>query len=246
MCAIHPSVHLARRLALRAAGCCEHFRPTHSGGAEGRLVLMRIHHTARWLSTLGATLATLALLAACAGGSPTGGVSGATATATATSAPTATTAATSTPSGYAVKVYFAQHPASDDDPSKVFAVQRTSPTLGVATYAIGQLLAGPSASEQSAGYYTPWAGALTGSSNCGGADFTITLDHRGSAPAPGVATLQFCRTTQIAGELAGARMSATAQATLLQFPNIQKAVILTSSGACFDDLSGLNRCLSAS
>jgi len=237
---------LARRLALRAAGCCEHFRPTQTGGAEGRLVIMRIHHRACWVGALGALLATLALLAACANDGPTGGVSSATATATATATSRPAATATSTASGYAVKVYFAQHPASDDDPSKVFAVQRTSPTLGVATYAIGQLLAGPSASEQSAGYYTPWAGALTGASNCGGADFTITLDHRGSAPVPGDATLQFCRTTQIAGELAGARMSATANATLLQFPNIQKVVILTSSGACFDDLSGLNRCLSAS
>ncbi|HEY7974814.1 MAG TPA: hypothetical protein VID72_05690, partial [Ktedonobacterales bacterium] len=170
--------------------------------------------------------------------------SSATATAT-TSGATATAAATSSAGGYAVKVYFAQHPTSDNDPSKVFAVQRTSPTLGVATYAIGQLLAGPSATEQGAGYYNPWAGALSGASTCGGADFTVTLDHRGSAAAPGVATLQFCRATQIAGELAGVRMSATAQATLLQFSNIHTVVILNAAGACFDDLSGMNRCLTS-
>lgn len=194
---------------------------------------------------LGVVSLSLALVA-CAG-SPTGGVT-TTATATTTTATSAATA-TATPSGatggYAVSVYFAQHPASDNDPTKVFAVSRTSPTLGVATYAISQLLAGPSATEQSAGYYTPWAGSLTGASNCGGADFTVTLDHRGTVAAPGVATLRFCRTTQIAGELAGARMSATAKATLLQFPNIHSVVILNSSGACFDDLSGRNACLSS-
>lgn len=199
---------------------------------------------------LGAAGLLLALLALSACAATTTG--GATATATPSSVPTATTAATATsaiavtktPGGYAVKVYFSQHPASDDDPTKVFPVPRVSPTLGVARYAISQLLAGPSAVEQSAGYYTPWAGALTGVSNCG-ADFTITLDHRGTTPAPGVATLKFCRETQIAGELAGVRMEATAKATLLQFANIKSVVILNYQGACFDDLSGQNRCLTS-
>lgn len=197
----------------------------------------------RW-GAVGVLLVLLASLSACAGAS-----TGATPTATATSSATATTAATTAPTtapgGYAVKVYFAQHPASDNDPAKVFPVARTSPTLGVATYAIGQLLAGPSAAERNAGYYTPWEGALTGASNCGGPDFSIALDHRGSVAASGVATLRFCRTTQIAGELAGARMTATAQVTLLQFPNIQHVVILNAAGDCFDDLSGQNRCLSS-
>lgn len=133
---------------------------------------MRIHRAARRVGAVGAVLAALTLLAGCASG-PTTGTPTATATATTggTASPTATAAATSPAGGYAVKVYFAQHPASDNDPSKVFAVQRTSPTLGVATYAIGQLLAGPSATEQGAGYYTPWEGSLTGASNCGGAVF---------------------------------------------------------------------------
>lgn len=200
---------------------------------------------ARRFGALGALLALLASLSAC--GATSSAPPTATATATATSAATATTAATPAPTttagGYAVVVYFSKHPISESDPSKVFAVSRTSPTLGVATYAIGQLLAGPTAAEASAGYYTPWQGALSGTSNCGGADFTITLDHRGSVAAPGVATLQFCRVTSIPGELAGARMTATAQTTLLQFSNIHKVVILNSTGACFDDLSGLNLCL---
>lgn len=195
------------------------------------------------------TLALAALLTACASGpSPTTSATftpSTSATPTATPTTPITVTGTTGSGGYAVKVYFAQHPASDDDPAKVFAVKRVSPTLGVATYAVQQLLAGPTAAEQSAGYYTPWANALTGASNCGGADFTITLDHRGSVAAPGVATLRFCRTTQIAGELAGARMSATAQATLLQFSNIHSAVILNASGHCFDDLSGQDICLNS-
>lgn len=212
---------------------------------------MGIYRASARLGVAGMLLALLVALPACAG-TPTGGAgatvtpaSGPTATATTTTSATPTIAVTKTPGGYAVKVYFAQHPASDDDPTKVFPVARVSPTLGVATYAISQLLAGPTAAEKSAGYYTPWAGALTGASNCGGADFTIALDHRGTTPATGVATLRFCRETQIPGELAGARMEATAKATLLQFANIKSVVILNYQGACFDDLSGLNRCLSS-
>lgn len=200
----------------------------------------------RALTRWSAALLLAPLLAGCAGAT-TGG-----ATPTATPAPTATAThapaptATSTPSSYSVKVYFGKHPDSDNDPTKTFAVSRVSPTLGVATYAIGQLFAGPTAAEQSAGYYTPWAGIFSGSSNCGGPTFKITLDHRGPTPAPGVATLQLCKQTQLPGDLAGARASATATATLLQFSNIKKVVILNAQGSCFDDLSGMNLCLSAS
>lgn len=210
----------------------------------------RSHTLWREAGRAGAALVALtlvALLVGCASGPGAANAPTATLPPSATATPTTPAAATATTgsAGYAVKVYFAQHPISDNDPSRVFAVNRVSPTLGVATYAIQQLLAGPTSAEAGAGYYTPWANALTGASNCGGADFTVTLDHRGSAAAPGVATLQFCRTTQIAGELAGARMTATARATLMQFSNIQSVVILNSTGHCFDDLSGQNACLNS-
>lgn len=202
-------------------------------------------------ASLGLALVVALALSACGG-------SAATTTSTATPSPTASSSATTpattatatlpttpVPGGYAVVVYFSRHPDSDNTPTAVFALARVSPTLGVATYAMRQLLAGPTSAEQSAGYYTPWTGALTGSSNCGGPDFTITLDHRGATPDPGVATLQFCRQTQIAGELAGARMTATADATLRQFTNIQRVVILNVAGDCFADLKGTNDCLAA-
>lgn len=205
---------------------------------------------ARWV--VGPLLAALLVaLTACAG-TTTGGTTAtpttpATATATATVAPTAVVpTATTTPTTYPVKVYFSKHPDSDNDVNKTFPVSRVSPTLGVATYAIGQLFAGPTATEQARGYYTPWAGIFTGASNCGGPTFKITLDHRGTTPAPGVATLQLCKETQLPGDLAGARAEATADATLLQFSNIKKVVILNWQGACFNDLSGLNLCLSSS
>lgn len=188
---------------------------------------------------------TLVALTAC--GSPTAGPTPTvTPNSTATVAATATTAATVTPGSsgpYHVYVYFSRKPDSQNDPTRVFPVDRYSPTLGVATYAIEQLIAGPTASEAAAGYFSEIHGLLSGSSNCGGADFKITLDHKGPTSATGYATVQFCRTVNLPGDLAGAYISSEIAATLLQFPNNHHAVILNAQGGCFNDLSGQNLCL---
>jgi anti-sigma factor RsiW len=163
-----------------------------------------------------------------------------------TTAPTTASAvtATSTPAGYVVQVYFAHHPESDNDPTAVFAVQRISPTLGVATFALNQLLLGPTAAERAQGYYSPFDGALGSTNYCSGnQNFLLTLDHRGSKPETGTATVQFCRTVSIAGDLDGGRMKAIISKTLLQFANIKAVAILNHDGNCFDDLMGGNRCL---
>lgn len=161
--------------------------------------------------------------------------------------PTATTApAVSATSGeYPVKVYFARHPESDSDPTAVFPVQRVSPTLGVATFALTQLFAGPTVSEQAQGYYSPFDGALGMTNSCSdpSKDFMLSLNHRGSTPEQGTATVTLCRAVSIAGDLDGARMKAMITSTLLQFPNIQQVVILNHDGQCFDDLRGGNQCL---
>ncbi|MEO7001206.1 MAG: GerMN domain-containing protein [Ktedonobacterales bacterium] len=194
----------------------------------------------------------LTILTACSSGSGSssgsGGGSSGSATATATTA-TATTApaatATTAPSSgpYPVKVFFSKHPQTDSNVNAVFAVQRQSPTLGVATFAIQQLIAGPTTAESSQGYFTELPASLSGASNCGGADFVITLNHKGTTPDTGTATLQFCRTTQLAGDLTGGRIAAEITATLTQFPSTQHVVILTKDGSCFNDLSGANMCL---
>ncbi|HLY30254.1 MAG TPA: hypothetical protein VKQ36_04455 [Ktedonobacterales bacterium] len=198
-----------------------------------------------WLAALiGVALAAL-MLAGCSSTSGTGTTGGSSSSATPSPVATGAPTATATPGGgsYAVNVFFSKHPASDNDPTKVFAVTRSSPTLAVATYAIQQLIAGPTAGEQTAGYYTELHGALSGASNCGGADFTITLNHRGSRAETGTATLQFCRMTSLPGDLSGSRISAEIDATLTQFPSTQQVVILNYTGSCFDDLRGGNVCL---
>lgn len=139
---------------------------------------------------------------------------------------------------YPVKVYFSKHPDSDNAPRAVFAVDRTSPTLGVATYAVSQLISGPTASEKAAGYYTPLEGALSGPSTCSGADITATLDWNRTKPEMGTVTLQFCRAVRGLGDTGAIVARNEITRTLTQFPAIKNVVIVYKDGSCFDDLIG--------
>ncbi len=160
--------------------------------------------------------------------------------------PTATAPAPPSPAKtYPILVYFSKGQASLGDPHAVFPVRRVSPTPAVATYAIEQLIAGPTPAEKTAGYFTELTTVLHRSepSSCDGADFRLTLDHRGGTPEPGTATLQFCRPMTSPGIGADARITAEITRTLTQFASITKVIILNLHGDCFGDLSGLNRCL---
>lgn len=165
-------------------------------------------------------------------------------------------AATPTPSATAstqttVKVYFSKHPESDSDPTAVFAVTRvytlahTPVGNDLPSFALEELLKGPTQAEQSQGYYTPFSGALALMSNCSGEfrDFDLFPDQRGTKAEPGTVTLRFCRRVDIRGDLDGPRMKAEATQTLLQFSQFKNVVILDWQGNCFDDLSGQNLCL---
>lgn len=187
----------------------------------------------------------LTALAAC-GAAQT---SGTPATPTATTAPTATASATSTPgtsgvTGYPIKVYFTRRSDSENNFNAVFPVDRVSPTAQVAPFAIQLLIAGPTPEERSAGYYSELNGLFSGPSQCatgpapiGGPDFTLAQN------AQGTATLKFCRTTASPGIGADARVLAEIRATLLQFPEIKKVVVLNIGGHCFGDQTTQDLCL---
>jgi hypothetical protein len=167
--------------------------------------------------------------------------------ATTTTAPSTTTA--TSPAGYPIQVYFSKFQDSLNNFNAVFPVNRVSPTTAVATFAIQLLIAGPTLSERNAGYFSEFNSILTGPSSCsapyptGGPDFTLTLNMKGSTPAPGTATLRLCRATSSPGIGADARILAEINATLKQFSNIKNVVVLTQAGHCFGDESGLDRCL---
>jgi Sporulation and spore germination len=152
---------------------------------------------------------------------------------------------------YQVKVFFSRFPESvSADFSTVYPVDRTSPTIAVGTFALQLLIAGPTLTEQQAGYFTELNTLLSGASNCsaprpvGGPDFTLALDKKGTVTEPGTATVKFCRSLTSPGIGADARVKAEISATLKQFPNIKQVVILTKNGHCFADESGKDFCLS--
>jgi hypothetical protein len=166
-------------------------------------------------------------------------------------APTATNPSlTATPTPSPVLVYFSKNPESLNDPTAVFPLQRVAPNSAVATYAIQQLIAGPTLEERGAGYFSELNSLFTGPSTCsngsnptGGPDFTLTLNKKGSTTEQGTATLQFCRPTSSPGVGADARVTAEITKALTQFSTITKVVILLRNGHCFGDESGLDRCL---
>jgi hypothetical protein len=162
---------------------------------------------------------------------------------------TSTTSASVPPSSFPIKVFFSRFPDSLKKFNAVFPVDRSSPTIAVATFSIQLLIAGPTLSERSAGLFSEFNSILTGPSRCsaphpiGGPDFTLALNMKGSKPQQGTATLHLCRATSSPGVGTDARILAEINATLKQFSNIQKVVVLTQNGHCFGDTSGQDRCL---
>ena len=155
-----------------------------------------------------------------------------------------------TTASYPIKVFFSKSPDSlQTNFNAVYPVKRTSPTIAVATFSIQLLIAGPTLSEQQAGYFSELNTMLSGPSNCtgglpvGGPDFIITLNMRGTLPQAGTATIKFCRNLNSGGIGADGRVQAEITATLKQFANIKSVVILTKDGHCFGDGSGKDFCL---
>ncbi|HEX9036374.1 MAG TPA: GerMN domain-containing protein [Ktedonobacterales bacterium] len=191
-------------------------------------------------ATLATLLATLALgLSACAltttPSSPT---------------PTATTAtATPTTGGTLIKVYFSKDPDSLTTYGPVFPVDRVSPSADLKTSALQLLLAGPTVEERAQGYFSELNSILTGPSHCwaphpvGGPDFTLTMNMKGTTPEQGTVTVTFCRQTRSGGIGTDARITFEINATLKQFSDVTKVVILTVANTCFGDQSGQNACL---
>lgn len=139
-----------------------------------------------------------------------------------------------TPETYPVNVYFSKKPDSDNDPGKVFAVSRTSMDSGVATFAVKELLKGPTEAEKAAGYFTT-VRLRNVESNCNGQDFMLNISE-------GLATLRFCRTFDHLGVVADGQADSEIKATLKQFNTVEKVIILNNNNKCEFDLSGLELC----
>src|SRR5579859_2429836 len=149
----------------------------------------------------------------------------------------------STTGHYPVKVYFSKVNATNYD--DVTAVNRISPTLSVGTFAVEQVVAGPTQAEKDQGLFSQLHDSINGQSNCvgqnavGGSDFLLTLNKKGNVNEQGTATLQFCRDINSPGVGSDARITIEISTTLKQFSSVKKVVILRKDGHCFGDESGL-------
>ena len=134
-----------------------------------------------------------------------------------------------------VQVFFASNPASYSDPTFVVPVIRLTTRADVATFAIEQLIAGPSQSESARGLFAPIR--LTGWSNCTGRDFMLSI-----AQGRRVATLEFCRRVSSSGVGDDILIQTSIRRTLRQFPTVSSVIILTENSRCFGDVSGADTC----
>lgn len=202
--------------------------------------MKRIHTGAPHLA-----LALMALLALTLSACTLGG-----ATSTPTPATTATLAVTATPTSgeTAIKVYFSKDPDSLNNFATVFPLDRMSPSKDLKTFALQLLIAGPTPEERSQGYFSELNSIMSGASTCAskyhtGPDLVVTANMKGSTAEQGTYTVKLCRATHSPGIGADARITAEINATLKQFSEVKKVVILTQSGDCFGDLSSQNLCL---
>lgn len=151
--------------------------------------------------------------------------------------PASAEATTTTPGrGYPITVFFSRQPESAHDFAAIYPVMRTAPDAGVARAALNALIAGPTPEEAADGYFSELGQMLDGPSNCNGSDYTIRIEA-------GTATVQFCRLVVSAGIGQDARVKNALDATLRQFPTVQRVRLLGREGTCLFDESGLNRCL---
>uniref|UniRef100_A0A7C5YYK1 GerMN domain-containing protein n=1 Tax=candidate division CPR3 bacterium TaxID=2268181 RepID=A0A7C5YYK1_UNCC3 len=143
-----------------------------------------------------------------------------------------------------VDVYFSKDPASFDDPGIVVKVQRRTTEEDVYSFAVRQILNGPTDEERIRGYFSPFS--LKGSSNCGGYDFKWWKIGK-------TLKIQICRQIQEVMPpegYAGASLKAQQRVlnvlhkTLVYGP-IEKLEIRDMNGNCYGkdaDVDNLNTC----
>lgn len=137
--------------------------------------------------------------------------------------------------------FFHEPPEITEDGPLVCSVERSVPTGAARGGAVSALLAGPTQDELDDGIGSRWTDVVVGEdSSCDGGDFVIGV---GEGEDAGLLSVQFCRTVILSGVVGDALMDAQLTATMLQFPGVERVVILNQFGDCMFDLSGLNLCL---
>ena len=120
-----------------------------------------------------------------------------------------------------------------DNTDYVTGVSRSTNRIDIATFALEQILNGPTPNEMT-NNLSPTFGTnsfvrFTGESNCSGKDFQISIED-------GQATVRFCRTSASNGDSAGFIVEQQINNTLKQFPTVKTVKVLNPDGFCFNDM----------
>src|SRR5690348_7560848 len=163
----------------------------------------------------------------------------------ATTPTTARPTATAVPSR-TVQVFFTKQPETGTT-HKTFPVTRTTTSADVATFAIAQLITGPTDAEKAAGYSGALQGRMgaKGGANCDGSvDFALRMNARGTTTEPGTLTIRLCKDPVFQGNYpAWSQSIDQLRDTALHLPGVRAVVLLTSRNTCYDDQGDGTRCL---
>lgn len=158
-----------------------------------------------------------------------------------TTQPTATAVPSRT-----VQVFFTKQPETGAT-HKTFPVARTTTSADVATFAIAQLITGPTDAEKAAGYSGALQGRMgaKGGANCDGSvDFALRMNARGTTTEPGTLTIRLCKDPVFQGNYpAWSQSIDQLKDTALHLPGVRAVVLLTSRNTCYDDQGDGTRCL---
>ncbi|MBP6994209.1 GerMN domain-containing protein [Candidatus Woesebacteria bacterium] len=123
------------------------------------------------------------------------------------------------------------------------SVERFTPRNDVATFALEEIIRGPTAEEIEAGFRPTFGenyfAILNGKSDCGIRNFTLNLDTENY-----LAEVKFCRDMNLTQNWSASLIAEEIRKTLIQFEKIQKVQILNKDGNCLDgsELTSTNDC----
>lgn len=113
------------------------------------------------------------------------------------------------------------------------SVERFTPRNDVATFALEEIIRGPTTEEIDTGFRPTFGenyfAILSGKSNCGIRNFTLSLD-----PDNYLAEVKFCRDINLTQNWSASLIAEEIRKTLIQFEKIQKVQILNKDGDCLD------------
>jgi hypothetical protein len=151
-------------------------------------------------------------------------------TGTPTPSATSTDGSTVTVTKGEVNIFFTKDPESYNEPGNVFWFTRQTKRKDAGHYVIESLVTGPGTDLTSQGYFTPIK--LSGTSNCGGKDFTLQIDSSRKA------VVKFCKTLDISGvpntknyRDAVTRIKSVVSEGLKQFPEVGEVAIQKADGS---------------